>query len=244
MAHAYELDDAALIAALTFHAAGGSPICGIDEAGRGALAGPVVAAAVIFIGAPIAGLADSKALSKKRREALFEELQTSAIIGVGIVQPGVIDSINILQANFMAMQRAVESVVEQFGEAIGMVLVDGNYLTTGIQNQCSDIGVAIGTVVKGDAKVAEISAASIIAKVTRDRIMASADAANPTYGFAINSGYPSPAHLASLKAFGACALHRRTFGPVADALRIGAELLASSVATSPHHERIPVRRHP
>lgn len=244
MAREYELDDAALQAALTFHAAGGFPICGVDEAGRGALAGPVVAAAVLFLGAPLAGLADSKVLSKSRREALFEELQDVAVIGVGIVLPGVIDSVNILQANFIAMQKAIGSVVEQHGSAVGMVLVDGNYLTDEIRGQCNGFGIAIGTVVKGDAKVAEISAASIIAKVTRDRIMTSADAANPGYGFAINSGYPSPAHLASLKSLGACALHRKTFGPVADALRIAAELRASSVATSPHYERFPVRRHP
>lgn len=218
MAQCYELDDQALHDALSRQ----PQLCGIDEAGRGALAGPVVAAAVVLTAPAPEGLTDSKAISARRREKLFDQLQSVALIGVGVVGAEVIDRVNILQANFMAMQSALESVLGQVAAGaapgINLVLVDGNYLTQGIQRLCAESGTRIGTVVKGDAKVVAISAASVIAKVTRDRLMQAAEVSHPGYSFAINAGYPSPTHLASLKALGACGLHRKTFGPVAKVL--------------------------
>jgi ribonuclease HII len=240
MAQPYELDDEALSAVLAEHGFGGPLLCGIDEAGRGALAGPVVAAAVVFRVRAIAGLADSKAISKKRRETLFDELQTHAFIGVGVVLPEVIDSINILQANFRAMQMAIASLVAQGVDEVATVLVDGNHLTTEIKSQCARLGIAINTVIKGDARVAEISAASIVAKVTRDRIMAEAELANPGYGFAENSGYPSPAHLSSLQALGVSPLHRKSFAPVAACLAAA----SPQWEDAPHAEQSLVQRPP
>ena len=216
----YELDDEQLELVLEHCGQAGKGVCGIDEVGRGALAGPVVAAAVVLRGDVPRGLADSKIVSPNRREALFEELSRTALVGVGIVDVDVIDRVNIQEANFVAMQMALQSLAQMaFTGELGAVLVDGNHLTWALRRDCAGLGATIFTVVKGDAKVAAISAASIIAKVTRDRIMKSLDPIHPGYSFAANSGYGSPAHLAGLKDLGPSAVHRQTFAPVEEARR-------------------------
>lgn len=183
-------------------------VAGVDEVGRGPLVGDVVTAAVILDPAhPIAGLADSKKLSEKRREALFDEIRDKALaFAIGRCTPAEIDELNILQATLVAMQRAVAAlpVAPQY------VLVDGN--------RSPAFAVPSQAVVKGDSKVAEISAASILAKVTRDREMQALDAAYPQYGFARHKGYPTAEHLAALAAYGVTPQHRRSFKPVRLAL--------------------------
>ena len=203
MAKDYELDDAQLELVLEQCGQAGKGVCGIDEAGRGCLAGPVVAATVILRGDAPSGLGDSKGLTTKKRDSLYAKLVESAHIGVGVVGPDVIDQVNILQANFQAMQLALRELASKvaFGD-IGSVVVDGNYLTAGLQRDSEQLGATIFTMVKGDAKVAASSAASIIAKVTRDRIMRELDSVHPGYGFADHAGYGSPAHLAALKSLG------------------------------------------
>lgn len=179
-------------------------VAGVDEAGRGPLAGPVVAAAVILDDlAPIAGLADSKALTAARRERLFDEIRARALcccIAEASVEE--IDRLNILQATMLAMRRAVEGL----RLTPHRVLVDGNRLPV--------LKVPGEAIVKGDAKVKAISAASILAKVHRDRLCLSLDAEYPQYGFATHKGYPTAEHLAALQRHGACAAHRRSYAPV------------------------------
>lgn len=180
-------------------------VAGVDEAGRGPLAGPVVAAAVLLDPRrPIAGLADSKKLSPRRREQLFAAICERAL-GYAIAEASVaeIDGINILQATLLAMRRAVRALVP----APQAVLVDGNRLPV--------LDVPAQAVVGGDARVAQISAASILAKVHRDRWCLEADQGWPGYGFAAHKGYGTPAHLAALERYGPCPLHRRSFAPVA-----------------------------
>lgn len=181
-----------------------SLVCGVDEVGRGPLAGPVVAAAVILDpDRPIDGLADSKKLSEKRRETLYERIRERALSwSVGRAEVAEIDEINILQASLLAMQRAVA------GLSIGpqQALVDGNRVP---ELQC-DARAIIG----GDACEPCISAASIIAKVTRDREMIALDAVYPGYGLARHKGYPTRQHLDSLAVLGASEIHRRSFAPV------------------------------
>lgn len=180
-------------------------LAGVDEAGRGPLAGPVVAAAVILDDMrPIAGLNDSKKLSPARREKLFDEIRAKALC-CSIAQASVqeIDEINILQATLLAMRRAVEGLRLKPAK----VLVDGNRLPT--------LDMLAEAIVKGDATVPAISAASILAKVTRDRWCAELDAQYPQYGFAAHKGYGTAEHLAALQAHGACPEHRKTFAPVA-----------------------------
>ena len=184
-------------------------VAGVDEAGRGPLAGPVVAAAVILDPRqPIAGLADSKKLTPLRREKLFDEIRAKALC-CAIAQASVeeIDTLNILQATLLAMQRAVQALRLPPAK----VLVDGNRLPV--------LSMRAEAVVGGDARVAAISAASILAKVQRDRWCAEVDAAWPQYGFAAHKGYGTAAHLAALRAHGPCALHRRSFAPVAAAFQ-------------------------
>jgi len=179
-------------------------IAGVDEAGRGPLAGPVVAAAVILDDLrPIAGLNDSKKLSAARREKLFDEIRAKALC-CSIAQASVeeIDEINILQATLLAMRRAVEGLRLKPAK----VLVDGNRLPV--------LDVLAEAIVKGDATVPAISAASILAKVTRDRWCAELDARYPQYGFAAHKGYGTAEHLAALQTHGACPEHRKTFAPV------------------------------
>lgn len=180
-------------------------LAGVDEAGRGPLAGPVVAAAVILDPRqPIAGLADSKKLTALRREKLYDQIRAKALCcSVAEASVQEIDQLNILQATLLAMQRAVAGL--RLPPAL--VLVDGNRLPK--------LAVRAEAVVGGDAKVAEISAASILAKVHRDRWCAEVGAAWPQYGFATHKGYGTAAHLAALRGHGPCEHHRRTFGPVA-----------------------------
>ena len=180
-------------------------IAGVDEVGRGPLAGPVVAAAVIFDpNKPfITGLADSKAISEKKREVLAERIKTEALAwAIGRAEVEEIDRINILQASLLAMQRAV-AALEPIAEH---VLVDGN--------RCPNLPCSCEAIIKGDATVPVISAASILAKVTRDREMLQMDEEYPGYGFARHKGYPTKVHMEALKELGVTIIHRRSFGPV------------------------------
>lgn len=182
---------------------------GVDEAGRGPLAGPVVAAAVILDRLhPVDGLADSKKLTPFRREQLFGEIQARALCwSIALATVEEIDRLNILQATLLAMKRAVESL----RIAPSRVLVDGNQLPR--------LAILSEAIVKGDALVPAISAASILAKVYRDRWCAEYHLQFPQYGFARHKGYGTVAHLAALRAHGACPQHRRSFAPVAGVLR-------------------------
>lgn len=184
-------------------------IAGVDEAGRGPLAGPVVAAAVILDDLnPIQGLADSKKLTALRREKLYDEIRAKALC-CSIAEASVeeIDRLNILQATLLAMRRAVEGLRLKPAK----VLVDGNRLPV--------LDVLAEAIVKGDATVPAISAASILAKVHRDRWCAEYDREFPQYGFAAHKGYGTAEHLAALRAHGACPQHRKTFAPVTEVLR-------------------------
>ncbi len=184
-------------------------IAGVDEAGRGPLAGPVVAAAVILDDLhPIQGLADSKKLTAARREKLYDEIRAKALC-CSIAEASVeeIDQLNILQATMLAMRRAVEGLRLKPTK----VLVDGNRLPV--------LDVLAEAIVKGDAKVPAISAASILAKVHRDRWCAEYHAQFPQYGFAAHKGYGTAEHMAALREHGACPQHRKTFSPVAEVLR-------------------------
>lgn len=181
-------------------------ICGVDEAGRGPLAGPVYAAAVILgRGIAIAGLADSKKLTPRKRELLAEEIkQRAAMWAVASASVEEIDSLNILRASLLAMRRAVEALA--IADAAAEVLVDGLH--------CPQLRWPVRAIVKGDATVAEISAASILAKVTRDAAMLELHRQFPQYNFDVHKGYPTAAHLAALRAHGVSAVHRRSFAPV------------------------------
>ena len=183
-------------------------MAGVDEAGRGPLAGPVVAAAVILDDLqPISGLADSKKLTAKQRERLYELIWAKALC-CSVAQASVqeIDSLNILQATLLAMQRAVAGLRLKPHK----VLVDGNRLPR--------LDVLSEAIVGGDAKVAAISAASILAKVHRDRLCQQLHAAHPVYGFDVHKGYGTPTHLAALRTNGPSPEHRRSFAPVRDML--------------------------
>jgi ribonuclease HII len=183
----------------------GKLLAGVDEVGRGPLAGPVVAAAVILDpDKPIIGLADSKKLSEKKREFLFSEIIEKAIAW-SITRASVeeIDELNILHASMLAMRRAVEHL----SPAPEYVLVDGN--------RCPEMAFPCEAVVKGDARVEAIAAASILAKVSRDREMVELDSVYPGYGLAKHKGYPTKAHLEAINLLGVNNLYRKTFGPVA-----------------------------
>ena len=183
-------------------------VAGVDEAGRGPLAGPVVAAAVILDELhPIQGLADSKKLTPQRRAQLFDEIRAKALcFSVAEASVQEIDQLNILQATLLAMRRAVEGL----RLSPKLVLVDGNRLPV--------LSMRAEAIVKGDALVAAISAASILAKVTRDRWCEAVDQQHPAYGFAKHKGYGTAMHLAALQAHGACPEHRTTFRPVTEVL--------------------------
>ncbi|GAA0830032.1 ribonuclease HII [Marinomonas arenicola] len=183
----------------------GDLLAGADEAGRGPLAGDVVAAAVILDpNKPIAGLADSKKLTEKKREALFVEIQEKALAyAVASASIEEIDQLNILHASMLAMSRAVN----QLSVRAEHVLIDGNRVP-------KDLPCPAEAVVKGDARHAAISAASILAKVTRDREIVKMAAQYPQYGFEKHKGYPTAQHLAALELYGITPIHRRTFGPV------------------------------
>ena len=179
-------------------------IAGVDEAGRGPLAGPVVAAAVILDPARrVKGLRDSKLLTPQARERLAVQIRIRAVAwGVGLSDVGEIDAVNILQATLLAMKRAIE----QLATAPEVVWIDGLH--------CPPIDYPVRGIVDGDRIVAEIAAASILAKTTRDAILIELDRSYPLYGFARHKGYSTPEHLAALAVHGPCAVHRRTFAPV------------------------------
>jgi ribonuclease HII len=186
-------------------------IVGVDEAGRGPLAGPVVAGAVILCSDGIAGLDDSKKLSAKRRAELEAEIKAKCRWAVGLASPQEIDEINILQATFLAMTRAVEALCQKHGGvAPSHILVDGNRLPKWRYTAQAVVG--------GDAIHPCISAASIIAKEHRDRIMIAADRDYPGYGWASNKGYGAAVHMVALKVLGPTPLHRKSFAPVASAI--------------------------
>ena len=176
-------------------------ICGVDEDGRGPLAGPVCAAAVILPqGLEIPGLNDSKKLSDKRRRELFDVIQAKALAyGIAFADEKEIDEVNILQATFNAMQRAMD----QLRVRPDLALIDGN--------RERDFGLPVKTVVKGDSQSANIAAASILAKVTRDRLMEELDGQYPQYGFAVHKGYGTRRHYAALEEYGPCPIHRMSF---------------------------------
>jgi len=184
-------------------------VAGVDEAGRGPLAGPVIAAAVILnLEVPIHGLRDSKLLSARRREHLAREIRAGALAwAIGRADSDEIDTVNILQASLCAMQRAIAAlpVLPQ------LALVDGN--------QVPELPCPARPEIRGDTRIAAISAASILAKVSRDREMLDLDRDFPGYGFAPHKGYPTREHLAALRILGPCAAHRRSFAPVRDVLR-------------------------
>jgi len=182
-------------------------VAGVDEVGRGPLCGAVVTAAVILDpGKPILGLNDSKKLSLRRREALFDEIQEKALAWcVARAEVAEIDRLNILHATMLAMQRAVEGLHVQ----PRLALIDGN--------RCPKLAVPSSPVVKGDSQVPAIAAASILAKVTRDREMQALDVLYPGYGLAGHKGYPTAEHLDALRRLGPTPIHRRSFAPVRDA---------------------------
>lgn len=176
-------------------------ICGVDEAGRGPLAGPVCAAAVILPKyLEIPGLTDSKKLSDKRRRELFPEIQRQALAyGIGFASEKEIDEINILQATFLAMERALA----QLSIPPELALIDGN--------REKDFGLPVKTVIKGDSLSANIAAASILAKVSRDDLMLEMAREYPQYGFEVHKGYGTKAHYDALRMYGPCPIHRQTF---------------------------------
>lgn len=199
---------AKIIADYQFEAAalarGLGPVAGVDEVGRGPLAGPVTAAAVVLdLARMTAGLADSKALTAARRERLFVEIMASAVVSVAHASVEEIDTLNILRASHLAMERAVAGLAV----VPGFVLVDGNLIPAGLQGRAEAI-------VKGDARSWSIAAASIIAKVTRDRIMVDLAQQHPGYGWEGNAGYPTKQHLEALQNLGVTPWHRRSFKPV------------------------------
>lgn len=182
-------------------------VAGVDEAGRGPLAGPVVTAAVILKPENTPeGLNDSKKLSESKREALYDQIMSCASIGVGIAEPEEIDRINILSATMIGMQRAIRDLPIK----PTAILIDGN--------RCPEFDMPCEAIVKGDSKSLSIAAASIIAKVTRDRLMVLADVRFPGYGLSGHKGYPTKAHRHALSEIGVSPLHRRSYAPVKAAL--------------------------
>ena len=196
---------------LTHEMALGTRVAGVDEAGRGPLAGPVAAAAVVLDPARIPdGLNDSKVLSAARRAALFDVIHATAHVGLGWASVAEIDALNIRAASLLAMQRAVLGL----GFVPDAALIDGNACPEGLP--CPGV-----TLIKGDAKSLSVAAASIIAKVARDRLMAGLARAHPGYGWEVNQGYPTAAHLAALQDMGVTPHHRRSFRPVHNILQSG-----------------------
>jgi len=187
----------------------GGLVVGIDEAGRGPWAGPVVAAAALIRDPDQlpAGINDSKKLSKKRREALFDPIGETFFVGVGAATPGEIDQINILAATMLAMRRALDDLITNHDISPDFALVDGNRLP-------ADLPCPARAIVKGDATSLSIAAASIVAKVTRDRIMTTLDKEYPGYGWAQNAGYGTAEHQAGLARLGVTTHHRTTYRPI------------------------------
>lgn len=200
------------------------PLAGVDEVGRGPLAGPVVAAAVVLpeSGWP-PGIRDSKALSAAKRESLAAAIRGCAAVGVGIVEAPEIDALNIHRATLAAMARAVAALLESGPGGAAHVLVDGKFLPP--------LDIPATAVVKGDARSLAVAAASIVAKVERDRIMAAAAESWPQFGWARNKGYPTAEHLAALAEHGVTPLHRRSFAPVRSVIMV-------DDAGAPHPHRL------
>lgn len=192
------------------------PVCGVDEAGRGPLAGPVVAGAVLLppdaIPAWCEGINDSKQVKQAQREALFARIIANAPYGVGIASVEEIDAVNILQATFLAMARAVDDLAKKMGRMPSLALIDGN--------RPPKLSCRTETLVEGDAKSLSIAASSIIAKVTRDKIMGQLAVQYPGYGWERNQGYGTAAHLAAIKKLGPTPHHRRSFAPVSQQLSL------------------------
>ncbi len=186
-----------------FLAQGYSSIAGIDEAGRGCLAGPVVAACVSFRdNVFIEGIKDSKELTAEQRESLFDQIISNAFVGIGIIDVELIDRINILEATRLAMIKAYKNL----GRKVELLLIDALSLP--------ELKISQRAIIKGDQKSASIASASIIAKVTRDRIMKNYHEKYCQYGFERNKGYATKEHLQALKKFGPCPIHRKSFSPV------------------------------
>lgn len=189
---------------------------GVDEAGRGPLAGPVVAGACVLLGAIPTGLTDSKALTAKRRARIEEALKAGDHLwALAVVQPEEIDRVNIFQATMLAMTRCVAELVAKLPAAPDEILIDGNQTP---QRRCADWRWPARAIVGGDASEPAISAASVLAKEHRDRIMCEAAAAHPAYGWERNKGYGTREHMQALREHGPTALHRQSFAPVAQAI--------------------------
>lgn len=195
---------------LAYEQSFGGLVCGVDEAGRGPLAGPVVAAAVVFH-TPDAprGIYDSKKLTARARERLFAEITACAEYTVAVASVEEVDRLNILRASLLAMQRAVESLPSY--KSLTLALIDGN--------QSPSLGCPHQTMIQGDARCLSIAAASILAKVTRDRLMQEYGKEYPEYGFEKHAGYGTRAHLEALERFGITPIHRQSFAPVKQHLR-------------------------
>jgi len=206
------------------------PVAGVDEAGRGPLAGPVVAAAVVLPakGCP-RGIDDSKKLPAAERQRLHDRLLACAVVGIGIVEADEIDRLNIYWATMKAMTLAVDQLAGLLGREPGHVLVDGNRLPRW--------GYAATPIVGGDAVSRSIAAASIVAKHTRDRIMIAHADAYPHYGWHANKGYGAPEHLRALREHGPAPIHRRSFAPVARA-ELPLAFGASGESSAPHHNAL------
>jgi ribonuclease HII len=181
-------------------------VCGIDEVGRGCLAGDVLACAVVFHDAPPEGIRDSKRMSRRSRNELDVEIRARAHVSIGIATIAEIDAINILQATMLAMRRSFEGLPH--GLSVSRILVDGNRAPALVTT------IPVETIVKGDATEVAIGAASIVAKVARDAMMLDLHARHPRYDWAENMGYGSPKHMAALAEFGPTPYHRMTFGPL------------------------------
>lgn len=194
-----------------FSVTGEPLVIGVDEAGRGPLAGPVVAAAVLLHGAIPTGLDDSKRLSAKRRAALDQAIRSGCCWAVAVVEPEEIDRLNIFRATMLAMTRAVASLTGALGGAPQEVLIDGNVTP---QGRCADWNWPARAIVGGDGIEPCISAASIVAKEWRDRLMLEAALAHPHYGWERNKGYGTAEHMEALRLHGPTPLHRRSFAPV------------------------------
>ena len=191
----------------TFESRFTGPVCGVDEAGRGPLAGPVVAAAVILDPENLPkGLNDSKVLSHEVRELLMNDIFVMCDVGIGIAEPEEIDRANILGATMIAMQRAVESLISTVGENPTVALIDGN--------KAPPLPCPAQTLIKGDSRCLSIAAASIVAKVTRDHLMLDADRRFPGYDFATHKGYGTKIHRSAIQELGPCPIHRRSFNPI------------------------------
>lgn len=191
---------------LELHNFGYTTVAGVDEAGRGPLAGPVVAAAVVLPDdSDLEDVNDSKKLSAKKREVVYEQILQAGKVGIGLASPAEIDQVNILQATYLAMHRAVNKLHEQC--EVSFCLIDGN-------KTIPDLPIKQKAIIKGDATCYSIAAASIVAKVFRDRLMLEYDLVYPQYGFASHKGYPTRQHLAALVEYGPTPIHRFTFAHV------------------------------